>query len=190
MDLGSILFLIALLILVSLFVIRPFLTKRSSSVSKEEHDYSALLAERDRIVNALQELDFDYTLGKIPEEDYPAQRAQLLRRGASVLRQLDAYQIEGPAEDAEIRLEAAISARRGDSGGNAPQSKAAASNGNGRRAGIQPDDDLEALIASRRRERQEKAAGFCPQCGGPLQKSDLFCPKCGNPVAGEAKRKK
>ena len=42
-----------------------------------------------------------------------------------------------------------------------------------------PDDELEALLANRRRERQEKSAGFCPQCGGALQQSDRFCPKCG-----------
>jgi predicted amidophosphoribosyltransferase len=35
------------------------------------------------------------------------------------------------------------------------------------------------LLADRRRVRQEKAVGFCPQCGGPVQKSDRFCPKCG-----------
>jgi ribosomal protein S27AE len=35
------------------------------------------------------------------------------------------------------------------------------------------------LIASRRRERLEKAAGFCPQCGKPVQISDKFCPRCG-----------
>jgi predicted amidophosphoribosyltransferase len=38
---------------------------------------------------------------------------------------------------------------------------------------------MEALIASRRRERPEKAAGFCPRCGKPVQKLDRFCPKCG-----------
>jgi hypothetical protein len=45
------------------------------------------------------------------------------------------------------------------------------------------DDDLETLIANRRRVRKEKSAGFCPQCGGPLQKSDRFCPKCGKKLA-------
>jgi hypothetical protein len=45
------------------------------------------------------------------------------------------------------------------------------------------DDDLEKLLADRRRARREKAAGFCPRCGGPVHKSDRFCPKCGGKIA-------
>jgi predicted amidophosphoribosyltransferase len=45
------------------------------------------------------------------------------------------------------------------------------------------DDLVEQKIANRRRERNEKSAGFCPNCGGPLQKSDRFCPKCGFEIA-------
>ncbi len=41
------------------------------------------------------------------------------------------------------------------------------------------DDELEMMLSNRKRARQEKSAGFCPKCGGPLQKSDKFCPKCG-----------
>lgn len=42
--------------------------------------------------------------------------------------------------------------------------------------------DLEARIAARRQARQEKAGGFCPHCGKPVQKSDKFCPRCGGDV--------
>jgi hypothetical protein len=38
---------------------------------------------------------------------------------------------------------------------------------------------VEALIQDRKSERVERSAGFCTQCGGPLQQSDLFCPSCG-----------
>jgi predicted amidophosphoribosyltransferase len=54
-----------------------------------------------------------------------------------------------------------------------------APNGSGRGLPHSPDDALEAIIASRRRERSEKAGGFCPKCGRPVQKSDYFCPRCG-----------
>lgn len=180
MDIGSIFLILGLFLLVALFVARPLIEQRSTVVTREEHDYSALLAERDRLLNALQELDFDYTLGKIPEEDYPAQRASLLTRGANVLRQIDALQPEAPQDDIEARIEAAIAARRADA---ARIPAASLPNGNGLRrmpvAVASPDDDLEAIIANRRRARPEKAAGFCPQCGGPVQKSDRFCHKCG-----------
>ena len=44
------------------------------------------------------------------------------------------------------------------------------------------DDDIERLLAARRRASQRETAGFCPNCGGPIQKSDRFCPKCGATV--------
>jgi rubrerythrin len=169
MDIGSLLLILALLIPVVLFIARPFIEQRATAVTAEEHDYSALLAERDRILDALQELDFDHTLGKIPDSDYEAQRTRLMRAGADILRQIDEYAgrtaEETPAND---RLEAAVAER-----------KAAAEP-------ARADDELEALIAARRRAKitsgKAKGAGFCPQCGSPVYEGDRFCPKCGHAV--------
>lgn len=189
MDIGSLFLIIALLILVGLFVSRPLFYRRTAALdrahSQEEHEVSALLAERDRLLNALHELDFDHALGKIPAEDYPAQRTLLLRQGSEILRRLDAV-LPQPAQEqeatAEDRLEAAIATRRADGD---------QASGNGRKAArgvstaiADPSDDLEVMLANRRRVRQEKAAGFCPKCGSPLQKSDQFCPRCGARNAG------
>ena len=180
MDIGSIFLILGLFVLVGLFVGRPFLERKAVSVSQEDRQLSSLLAERDRILNALQELDFDFALGKIPELDFPGQRAALLQRGADILRQLDTLRPEHALEDAEERLEAVIAARRADAAGAA--GLRVAPNGAGRMVHT-PDDDLETVIASRRREHKEKAVGFCPQCGRPVQKSDRFCPKCGATLA-------
>lgn len=182
MDIGSILLILGLLLLVALYIARPLLEKRSVVVSEEEHELSAVLAERDQVLNALQELDFDFALGKIPEAEYPEQRAALVTQGVNILRRLDELQGQAAQQDADSRLEAAIAARRAD----AQRTPALAGNGaNGWRVAAVHgggDDDLEALIANRRRQRNERSAGFCSQCGGPVQKSDLFCPKCGNRV--------
>jgi hypothetical protein len=181
MDIGSIFLILGLLLIVGLFIARPLLEERSAALSQEEHEISSLLAERDRLLTALQELDFDNTLGKIPEDEYPAQRALLVQRGVEVLRSLDALQADGYSGDDDEQLDAAIAVRRAETGA---QPVPAGGNGSGVRVKPTPlavgqDDDLETLIASRRRDRKEKAAGFCPQCGGAVQKSDLFCPKCG-----------
>lgn len=180
MDIGSIFLLLALLILTALYISRPLLAPLEVGLTPEEdekeHELSTLLAERDRVLTALEELDFDNTLGKIPEEDYPGQRERLLMQGAEVLRNLD--QLQGEISDAEIeeRIEAAIAERR-----------TAAGNRDDVFADQQPhavivdaDDEVEVQLAARRRARQDKSAGFCPQCGRPVQKSDRFCPKCGN----------
>lgn len=173
MDIGSVFLILALLLLVGLFVSRPLFERKAVAVSRDEHEHSYLMAERDRILNALHELDFDHTLGKIPESDYPAQRAALLQRGADILRQMDEYDQAESSGSWEEQIESAIADRRGraiepDKEHSTP---------------AQADDDLESLIAARRRSKQEKTAGFCSQCGRAVQVSDKFCPNCGSGLA-------
>lgn len=180
MDLGSVFVILSLLLLVGLFIARPFLEARPSKAkapTTNQQQVSALLAERDQVLNALQELDFDAALGKIPQEDYPAQRAALLQHGAEVLQQLDALRGRSQSpQGAENRIEEAVSKMRADAPGNpqaAPDKPQAAPDKR------PAEDELEILLAGRRRERQGKAGGFCPRCGGAIQKNDRFCPKCG-----------
>lgn len=186
MDLGSIFLILALLLLVVMFVTRPFFTPRVAQehalATAEDHEVSHLLAERDRVLNALQELEFDFALGKIPEEDYPTQRAILLQHGADVLRKLDAFQVDEEHEEAEARIEAVIAARRADAARGQVASQAQKQRARQVNQVASPDDQLEALLANRRRARSGTAGGFCSQCGGPVQKTDRFCPKCGNTV--------
>ena len=170
MDLSAIFLLLAILLLIILFVGQP-LTVRKRHLAESEHELSAVMAERDRLLNTLQELDFDNSLGKIPPEEYPLQRAVLLQHGADILRKLDALipasSPQGMDESVEERLEARIAARR-----DAKIRESAVS-------GI-PDEELEERIARRRAARKEKIAGFCPHCGKPVVQTDVFCPSCGN----------
>lgn len=171
MEPGAIFLILTVLVLVGLFISRPFLeNRRVQAVSAQEHEISHLLAERDSLITALQELDFDRVLGKIPAEDYPNMRAALLTRAADVLRRIDELQPPqtSPA-DAESRVEAAIAARRADAAAKLT-------------ANASSDDDLEALIAARRAQRKEKSGGFCPNCGKPVLRSDRFCPSCGKAI--------
>lgn len=179
MDIGSIFLILGLLILVGVYIGRPFFEKGADFFSEFEQEQSTLLAERDRVINALQELDFDYTLGKIPDGDYPAQRASLLMHGADVLRQLDTYQADIAGSDLESRLETAIADRRVGVG----TAQFASNGANKRIVAGEVGDELETLIANRRRERGEKASGFCPKCGRPAQKSDQFCSHCGKTLS-------
>jgi NADH pyrophosphatase NudC (nudix superfamily) len=191
---GSILLILAVTLAASLYILRPlFIHKPDETVYADEnleaidHRRSSLLAERDRILTALHELDFDNTLGKIPAEDYPGQRAALLQRGADTLRQLDAIEHEPgnreslSLESAEERIAAAAAARRADApelvGQSAERSIHEEGQGGGR--SVRPGDAIEEMVAARRRQREERSAGFCPKCGRPVQKSDQFCSRCG-----------
>jgi len=165
MQIAAIFFTLAIFILVAMYLYAPFMEKRARRVTEEEHELSTLMAERDRVINALQELDFDFNLGKIPDEDYPTQRAGLLQQGAEILRKIDSFTPQAVStQDEEARLEKAIAARRAD----ASIAKAEVS-----------DDDVESMIASRRKGRKDKSAGFCPKCGKPIITTDRFCPSCG-----------
>jgi len=168
MDIGAIFFTLAVVTLVGMYVGQPYIQRRGRRDSQEDHEVSTLMAEYDRAVNTLQELDFDNALGKVPAEDYPRQRAELLAKGADLLRKLDAMQPQETGRDAESRMEAAVASRRADASAQA--------------GAILEDDDLESLIAARRKARNGKSAGFCPKCGKPILVSDRFCPSCGKAI--------
>ena len=175
MDLGSLFLVVALAILVGIYVAQPFmkhskaerLVPKASRAASSDHERSVLLAERDRILTALHELDFDHALGKIPEEDYPLQRVEMLKAGANILKQLDGIEPGQNSKElsAEDRVEAAVTARRADA-------RRITNAGRGL-------DELDQAINGRRRQKQEKSAGFCPKCGSPVQKSDVHCSRCG-----------
>lgn len=170
MEIGSVFLLFAVFVLAALFVVRPFFeNRRMLAVSADEQTLSSLMAERDRLILALQELDFDHVLHKIPAEDYPTMRAVLMQQAADVMRTLDSLLAQVASTDAESRIEAVIAARRADSA----QSAAPAP---------ETDDAIEELIAARKAARREKSDGFCSKCGKPVMRSDLFCPHCGKPL--------
>lgn len=115
MDLGSLLIIIAMLVLVIAFVYRPIQSKQYSSVSQEEQQISELLARRDQVLDALVELEFDQRMGKVPDEVFSVQRSNLVSSGAEILRKLDKYdiaKIEGNLTGGPDPLEAMIAERR------------------------------------------------------------------------------
>jgi hypothetical protein len=183
MEIGAVLLILAVILLVSIFISRPFFDTKPSLVLSEgptkdelEHKRSSLLAEYDQTLSAIQELEFDQTLGKIPAEEFPPQRTMLLQTAVELLRQIDAFQEKEPLTAIEDRIEAAIQSRRV-----AASAMAIASPNSVPLPNLHEDEALETLIAVRRGSHQAKAGGFCPRCGKPVQKNDRFCPKCGAP---------
>jgi hypothetical protein len=156
MEPGAIFMLAGVLVLVGLFVAQPF-TRRWRIKAQSSLEISTLLAERERTLTALMELDFDNGIGKIPADEYVAQRTSLIQKGSDILRQLDEIQVAQP-----YPIDSLIQATSSE-----------------QNAVLLSDEDLEELVARRRSSRQQKSAGFCPNCGKPILQSDLFCPSCG-----------
>ena len=167
MELGSIFLVLAVIVVVFAYLYAPFTSRARRLRNGETHQTSTLKAERDRVINSLQELDFDFKLGKIPAGEYPEQRTLLMQKGADILRKLDELApVSTSAIQAETRIEKAAAAGRADSSSTAPSLDVS-------------DDDLESMIVSRRKAHKSKSAGFCPKCGKPVLVTDKFCPSCG-----------
>jgi hypothetical protein len=160
MDIGSIFLILTLAVVVVIFIARSFLEPGVEkqklyavpAAQEKEHLWSELLAERDRLLSSIEELDADYGLGKITEEDYRDQREALLKAGADVLRQIDV-----------VKLERTRSTQ-------------------GREITGPQDDELENLISARKSKVAQSNTSFCPQCGNILTPDDIFCTKCGTKV--------
>jgi hypothetical protein len=167
MEISSIFFILAVTVMTGMYLYAPFTMRARRTRANETHEVSSLKAERDRVINSLQELDFDFNLGKIPAGEYPDQRAALLQKGADILRKLDELApVASSTVNAEARIERATAAGRADSGAQTP-------------IPADSDDDLESMIAARRKGHKSKSAGFCPKCGKPVLVTDKFCPACG-----------
>lgn len=150
MDIGSILVVLGLFLLVVLFLSRPFLEGKKEGDDFVRHRYSHLVAEKERLLTAIQDLDLDLELKKIPPENHAQKRQQLMGEAAQTMKMLD--QLSGKDEH--------TSPAGQDS----------------------EEDQLEALIASRRKQLTEKSTGFCPHCGKAVQIADQFCTHCGKKI--------
>jgi len=159
MSFGAIFLLILVLAFIVLFVTRPFLERRRIQGWKKNQKLSSLLAERERLLTAIEELDSDQTLEKIPPENYPQQRSELLHQGAEVLQQIDAL-TSGTSQKLSTQI-----GSPSDESAPVPTELT--------------DDELEDMLAMRRAIRKEKTDGFCPKCGKPVLLTDAFCPSCG-----------
>ncbi len=172
MDAAALLTALAVLILVVIVLARP-LMQRAAGMPRRSAEASALEAELDRTIDTLREMEFDRALGKIPDDEFPGRRQELVARGADQLRHLDEMRgaLTGAAADRVQVFEREVASRRGASA----RSREAA---------------LEAEIAARRARAgggngAGRKPGFCPACGSPVQVGDRFCPRCGNTLRHE-----
>jgi hypothetical protein len=190
---GSILLGVALMLVVALYVGRPFLRgkgEQQEALSARE----ALLAHKEALLDQIRTLDFELETGKMPEEEYQRQRAPLLQEAASVLKELDDLAAEQPgngatrhaARDVEDDIEAAIAAARATQTASDQAETPAAQ-----------DSELEIEAAVRQLRRTSSSNGvatkpraqepvsqttggrFCSKCGNPREAGDKFCAYCG-----------
>jgi hypothetical protein len=160
MDLGSLLLGLALLLIVAFIIAQPII-ERQGVRERRVTPADRLRAEYEDLLAELRDLEFDHATGKINAEDFALLRAQLVARGADVLKQLETY---GPADD---EIERAIASRRRAraerKGGGEAETAAAARRGN----------------ADQARRGADGGEVTCPHCGAVARPGDQFCARCG-----------
>ncbi len=103
-----------------LFVFLPLLEREEISPdrpgvragsARQRQVLEMLHAEKDRVLRAIRDLDFDYDLDKLTDTTYAAQRIHLIRRAVAILKRID--ELEAEAAGQQARVEAAVAALRG-----------------------------------------------------------------------------
>ena len=87
----NILFLIldiTLIILVIIFVIKPFFISDNPTLDTNNTNYD-LQEKHTRLIESLYDLDFDRSTEKITDADYATARNNLLNEGINILRKID-----------------------------------------------------------------------------------------------------
>lgn len=150
-------FMIILLSLIALiFVLKPLFSKEPITFdqrSDKEIKLDALLSKKNKIYTDIKDLDFEFNIGKMAEEDYRSLRKQSMAEVAEVIRQIDALggaAVDGNGKITDEYLEKLISAKR----------KIKVTEG-------------EAVIAS------NPDILACSQCGFENNMDAKFCSECG-----------
>src|SRR5215217_7884418 len=101
MQISTLLIGVTILGVAVYFVSRPFLEKSKKEAKAAAN--SVQPGQREAVLSALRDLDFDFKTGKISEEDYQPLRAQLM---------VEAAQYMEPDKKDDEQLEALIQSRR------------------------------------------------------------------------------
>ena len=159
MELGAVMVGLILLVMALIFVLRPFNATGEKTIARVDPDEGRMAA-----LSALRDLDFDFHLGKVSQEDYPGLRTRLMAEAAKYV------ELE---KDEDERIEALIRARKTA----VARDSACAECGEKLEAGTRFCPHCGT-----------QAGAICPSCGGATKAGDLFCSSCGIKLEAQPER--
>jgi len=173
MELGAIFIGFAILVITVPYVINPFLNERKkqplrtiSQKKDEEGSHKDALA-------AIRDLDFDFQIGKVTQEDYETLRAQLVVKAAEYL-QTKKQEDEKIEEMIRARLQAVKSSAKCEKCGGE----------------IRPQDHYcptcGTVVKNQTPSNIPAPQNTCPGCGKSVKDADLFCTGCGTRLNGQS----
>jgi predicted nucleic acid-binding Zn ribbon protein len=159
MNLGAIFVGASMLVIAVPFIVIPFQKGRMKnivlpmkSVDPEE--------QRISVLSSLRDLDFDFQIGKVSDDDYTNLRGQLVIEAAQSLQE----------DDKVDEIEALIQARK------ASKAKSSACVNCG-----EPIETGNSFCS----HCGTAVTPSCPSCGMNIKAGDLFCSSCGNQVTNQ-----
>lgn len=163
---------IALLISVAAlaYVIWPFLTSKVSPYHVENDELIELITRKDGLMAAIKDLEFDFQVGKISEEDYQRFDARLRRQAIAYMQQIEKISPEVAGMDASI--EAEINRYRRTINGHGKPTQSAP------KPAMSPTPETVGHLSG--------SARYCTTCGEAVSPNHKFCANCGEPVASVA----
>lgn len=156
------------------WVVWPLLNRAPAPLLVEDDRFAELLARKDSVVMALKDLEFDYNVGKLSDEDYERYEQRLRRQAIGYLQQIE--QIAPASTELDAGVEAEIARHR-------RVTVAAPAEAAPVREAI-PAVQMAALgtAAVRAPATNGSAGRFCTNCGSPIAAEHRFCAGCGTPV--------
>lgn len=164
----NIIIILIITVFVAIYIALPFFFRRKEldtfpSESEVAHQdpiiekLKNLNNQKDSLYAAIKDIEFDYGLGKLSQEDYQELNAKYKNEAASVLKEIDSIEKEGGVNTLDQELEQEILAYR--------------------KSSTISDSDIENEISAFRANNQN-----CPSCGAEYNSEDSYCSKCGAKV--------
>lgn len=176
--------LIALLIsaVAIVAVVWPLLKKGPAPVLIEDDRLTELLLRKEQVLASIKELEFDYRVGKLSDEDYQQYDQRLRRQAIGIMQQIEQVAPESAGLDATLENE--IQHRRMvkvDARADAPSIDAAVESEIARRR-RHPTPAATAAPALVATATNGDAVRFCTNCGSQVSAQHKFCAQCGAPI--------
>jgi hypothetical protein len=176
------------------FVVWPLLKPGPAPVMVEDDRLTELLGRKDAVLKGIKDLEFDYQVGKLSEEDYQLYDQRLRRQAVALLQQIE--EVAPQSADMDAAMEAEIAQRRRvlDTARAAvkPATATAAASAVVASAPVPVAAQTPALAVVATASGTAAAGNgslsggaaprFCTNCGSRLEAHHKFCANCGTPI--------
>ncbi|MEE9610484.1 MAG: zinc-ribbon domain-containing protein [Desulfatiglandales bacterium] len=153
--------ILCILVVVGYLIFQPLLRQRDTeSISSQSREIKGMELEKQKedVYAAIKEMDFDFGMGKISEEDYQELRSQYKAKALEIMKEADRVDKK---DDMDAAIEREVQRLREKK---APKKK----KGDKKETGVQ--------------------INFCPHCGTKVGQSHKFCKGCGKSLSLSGER--